>query len=309
MIQEISESELNHFDVIVIGQGYAGLTAASMCAARGLHTANFEARWMGGLILNINELDPTPSDTEHVGSELASNLAMSNMDNGVEMFSEPVTLVEHGEGSLWLVRTSSEAYAARHVVVASGARLRKLGIAGEEDFFGQGVSECADCDGPMFKGMETVVVGGGDSAFQEALALSEYATKVTIVIRGAGPRARTDLIERVAANPKLTLLTKTRVMAINGTPGKGVESVLLDTDGLGPRTLPTGGVFVFIGLEPNTEFLPADLKRDTEGAMITSDECAIAKPGLWAIGAVRSGFGGMLTDAAADAKRVVSALS
>jgi thioredoxin reductase (NADPH) len=300
---------MQSFDVIVIGQGYAGLTAARLAAERGLNTANFEAALFGGLIINLNELDPVPEGAEHSGAELASNLAMSNMDKGVVTVSEGATALERDQDGLWLVTTDSEAYAARHIIVASGARLRKLGVPGEQEFFGQGVSECADCDGPMFSEMETVVVGGGDSAFQEALALSQFASKVTMVMRGAAPRARADLIERAAADPKLVRLANTQVVAIEGAAGKGVESVRIKTEGQEEKVLPTGGVFVFIGLEPNTAFLPADLPRDAAGALITSEQCATALPGLWAIGAVRSGYGGMLSDAAADAERVIAALS
>jgi thioredoxin reductase (NADPH) len=300
---------MQRFDVIVIGQGYSGLTAAKLAVQRGLRTANFEAAFMGGLIVNLNELDPVPQGAEHSGAELASNLLMSNMEKGVVTVSVEVTAVDRGDGSGWVVRTDAETYAARHVIVASGARLRKLGISGEEAFFGQGVSECADCDGPMFKGMETVIVGGGDSAFQEALALSQFASKVTVVMRGERPRARANLLQRAAANPKLVQLTNTRVVAILGVPGKGVDGIRIETAGAGERTLPCAGVFIFIGLEPNTGFLPADLRRDAAGALITLDQCATARRGLWAIGAVRSGYGGMLTDAAADAERVAAALS
>jgi thioredoxin reductase (NADPH) len=299
---------MESFDVIIIGQGYAGLTAARLSSERGLRTANFEAQLFGGLIINMNELDPVPEGAEHSGAELASNLAMSNMDNGVTAVSEAVTAIERTADS-WTVRTESAAYSARHVVVASGARLRKLGVPGETELFGQGVSECADCDGPMFEGTETVIVGGGDSAFQEAIALSQFASKVTMVMRGKGPRARAELVEQAAANPKLVRLANTRVVAIEGVAGKGVEAVRLQTEGQAEVTLPVAGVFVFIGLEPNTGFLPADVPRDAAGAVLTSDLCATSLPNLWAIGAARSGYGGMLTDAAADAKRVIAALS
>jgi thioredoxin reductase (NADPH) len=300
---------MEKFDVIVIGQGYAGLTAARLAIQRGLRTANVEAALFGGLIINVNDLDPVPVGAEHSGAELASNIAMDNMDKGVVTVSEAVTSVERGGDGLWSVKTDSDSYTARHVVVASGAHLRKLDVPGEADFFGQGVSECADCDGPLFNGMETVIVGGGNSAFQEAIALSQFASKVTMVMRGAVPRARADLVEQAAANPKLTRLTNTKIVAINGVPGKGVESVRIVTDGQGEKTLPTSGVFAFIGLEPNTGFLSADVQRDAAGALITSDQCATALPGLWAIGAVRSGYGGLLTDAAADAERVIAALN
>ena len=300
---------MQSFDVIVVGQGYAGLTAAGLAMQRGLRTANFEAQLFGGLIIKMNELDPVPAGAEHSGAELASNLAMSNMDGGVESLSEAVIGMERADDGTWTVRTDSGSYTARNVVIASGARLRKLGIPGETEFFGQGVSECADCDGPMFSNMETVIVGGGDSAFQEALALSQFASKVTMVMRGDSPRARADLVEQAAANPKVTRLTRTRLVAIEGAPGKGVEAVRIETDGQGETTLATSGVFVFIGLEPNTAFLPDGLARDEAGALITSDQCATALPGLWAIGAVRSGYGGMLTDAASDAELVIAALS
>jgi thioredoxin reductase (NADPH) len=300
---------MERFDVIVIGQGFAGLTAAKLAIQRGLRTANFESECMGGLIINVNELDPVPQGAEHAGAELASNLVMANMDMGVVTVSDAVTAVERNGDGGWIVKTGSDTYTARHVIVASGARLRALGVPGEEEFFGQGVSKCADCDGPLFNGMETVVVGSGDSAFQEALALSQFASKVTMVMRGKGPRARPDLVKRAAANPKVVWLTNTRVVAIHGAPGKGVESVRIETAGQGEKTMATGGVFIFVGLEPNTAFLPADLRRDAAGALITSDQCATALPGLWAIGAVRSGYGGMLSDAAVDAERVAAALS
>jgi thioredoxin reductase (NADPH) len=300
---------MESYDVIVIGQGYAGLTAAKLAAERGLRIANFEAECMGGLILNMNELDPLPEGAEHSGAELASNLALQNVEHGVVPISDAVTAVERNDDGVWLVKSDSELYAARHVVVASGARLRKLGVPGEEEYFGQGVSECADCDGPLFQDMDTVVVGGGDSAFQEALALAQFASRVTIVMRGTAPRARADLQQRVAGHPKLVQLTSTKVLAILGAPGKGVHGVRIQTAGAGESTLSAAGVFVFIGLEPNTAFLPEGVSRDPAGTLITTDQCATALPGLWAIGAVRSGYGGMLTDAAADAERVVAALS
>jgi thioredoxin reductase (NADPH) len=300
---------MERFDVIVIGQGYAGLTAAKIAVERGLRTANFEVECMGGLVLNINELDPPPPGEEHSGADLASNLLTNNLENGVVAVSEEVTAVERIDGGLWAVKTEAETYVASDVVVASGGRQRKLGVPGEEEFFGRGVSGCADCDGPLFDGMETVIVGGGDSAFQEALALSQFASKVTLLMRGTAPRARPDLVERVAANAKIVQLANSRVMEIVGNSEKGVEGVRLETAGEGERTIACAGVFVFIGLEPNTRFLPPEISRDSSGGLITSDHCATALPGLWAVGAVRSGCGGLLTDAAADAERALAALA
>jgi thioredoxin reductase (NADPH) len=299
---------MDKFDAIIIGQGFAGLTAARLAARRGLRTANFEAEITGGLIINVNELDPLPAGAEHSGAELASNIAMLNLDDGVESVSDAVIGIDR-EGSTWSVRTANGSYGARHVVVASGARLRKLNVPGEESFFGQGVSVCADCDGPMFSDQETVVIGGGDSAYQEAVTLAQYARKVTLLLRGDAPRARSELVARAIENPKISLLTGTRVLEILGTPGKGVEGVRIATAGHGEQTLTCTGVFVFVGLEPNTAFLPPEVQRDPAGAVVVSPQCATSLSGIWAIGAARAGFGGLLTDAAADAERVIGALS
>jgi thioredoxin reductase len=302
------EARRERFDVAVIGQGYAGLTAAKLANDKGLRTANFEAEVMGGLIVNLNHLDPAPPEPENAGFELASNFAMRNMEAGVVPVSDPVTRVERSESGSWMVQTESATYEATNIVVASGARLRKLGVPGEEEYQGQGVSECADCDGPLYKDMETVVIGGGDSAFQEALILAESASKVSIIMRGKAPRARKDFLDRAAANPKIVQVFNTRVLAIQGEPKKGVHSIRIETAGGRQADLPCMGVFIFVGLEPNTGFLPDDAKRDKHGALVTSHECATSLPGLWAIGAVRSGFGGLLTDAGVDATRAVAVL-
>lgn len=299
---------VERYDIIIIGQGYSGLTAAKLAVDRGLRTANIESGCMGGLIININELDPAPEGAERSGAELASNLAMSNMDKGVATLSGAVTAIER-DGNSWVVKTDYETCSAPHVIVASGARLRKLEVPGEEEFKGQGVSECADCDGPMFRNMETIVVGGGDSAFQEAIALSQFASKVTMILRGKGPRARTELVKRAAALPNLIQLTETRVLAIEGTPGKGVDGVRIRTEGEAERIVPTAGVFIFIGLQPNTEFLPPELPRDPAGALVTSDRCETNLPGVWAIGAVRSGYSGKLSDAENEAGVAIGALA
>jgi thioredoxin reductase len=302
-----SRIKAEEFDVLVIGQGYAGLSAAKLAAERGLRTANFESECMGGLVLNLNELDPPPSAEEDVaGFELASNFAMQNLERGVMAVSDAVVSVER-DGERWIVRTDTERFAAPSVIVASGGRLRKLDVPGEEEFFGQGVSECADCDGPMFTGKECVVIGGGDSAFQEAVSLSHHASKVTVLMRGDAPRARAEWIERVRAIPTIELVANTHVVAINGSAGTGVESVRV-ADARGERDLPCAGVFIFIGLEPNTGFLPQELERDATGAIVTDDTCASPLPGLWVIGSARSRFPGLLSDAAVDAAVAVAAV-
>jgi thioredoxin reductase (NADPH) len=296
---------MQSFDLIVIGQGYAGLTAANLAALKGLKVASIEATFPGGLVTNINELDPWPEGAEHSGSDLTSNVAMANDEAGVASVSSAVASLTH-EAGVWVARTEDDAvYGAPKVIVASGARFRKLGVPGEADFFGRGVSECADCDGPLYRGLEAVIVGGGDAAFQEAAALTKFADKVTIAMRGPAPRARPALVDAVIGNTKVVLQRDTQVTTIHGDQS-GVTGVSLQPSGGAEELLPCAGVFVFVGLQPNTDFLPPDLTHDAAGAVAT-DEDLQAAPGLWAIGAVRSGFGGLLSDARADAERAVAA--
>lgn len=302
-------NDLQRFELVVIGQGYAGLTAAKLAATQGLHTASVEANCMGGWIMNINKLDPGPEGTPESGAELASSLSMSNTELGVTDVLGNVTSLNRNDDGLWIVKTEEEAYTAPNVIIASGGRRRTLGVPGETEFLGQGVSECADCDGPLFRDAETIIVGGGDAAFQEALTLAEFAGRVTILIRGSAPRARTDFQQRVAANPRIVQRLHTRLLAIEGQPGAGVESVRIQTEGSGESTLAAKGVFIFVGLEPNTGFVPTEIARDQAGALITSEDCATALPGLWAIGAVRSGYKGLLTHAAQEAERAIAALT
>lgn len=298
---------MQEFDVIVIGQGYAGLVAAKLASERGLKTASVEGMYAGGLVMNINHLDPAPEGVEPVGAEVISTVAMANMDAGIAQVMAPVSALRQG-GAGWIVETGEGPLTASDVIVASGARYRKLGVPGEAELFGRGVSECADCDGPMFGGMDTVIVGGGDSAYQEAVALAQFADKVTILMRGDGPRARPDLVEQVEADNKIEVRTGVRVTEVLGDD-TGVTGVRLErTDG-GTEELPCGGVFVFIGLEPVTDFLPGEVDRGGDGGVVTDAKGATGQPGLWALGAVREGFGGRLTDADTDAALLVSALA
>jgi thioredoxin reductase (NADPH) len=293
------------YDVIVIGEGVSGLTAAGALAQAGLKVATMEAQLFGGLVINVNELEPVPEGHPASGAELAAELMQANSERGVTSVQEAVTELRDG-GEVKAVRTDSGAYTARHVVVASGARLRKLGIPGEAEFEGRGVSQCADCDGPMYQNEDAVVVGGGDSAFQEALVLAGYCRRVFLIHHGETFKASVHFVEQVKANGKITMMRNATVDAIVGS--KMVEKARVRHMDGRSEELACAGVFAYIGLEPNTQFLPESVTRDTAGFLRTKDTLETSLPGISAIGAVRSGFGGTLDDAMNDARRVAEAV-
>ncbi len=293
------------FDVIVVGEGIAGLTAAGALAGHGLSTATFEAQLFGGLVLNINELDPAPPGGEAGGAALAADMAQDNADAGVSSIQEPVTSIAT-DGNGVKVTTSHGHYQARQVIVASGARLKTLDVPGAAEFAGRGVSQCADCDGPMFQNETVAVVGGGDSALQEAQVLSHYCDKVYLIHRGSAFRAQPRFIAQVTANPKIEPRFGTIVEAVLGE--QMVEKLRIRS-GADSEELDCAGVFAYIGLEPNTDFLSMTINRDARGFIMTGDTLETSVSGLWAAGAVRSGCGGSLADVIIEATRAADAVA
>lgn len=293
------------YDVIVIGEGVSGLTVAGKLAAAGLRVATLEANLFGGLVINVNELDPVPEGRPHSGAELASELMQANAEGGVASIQEPVTSLD-ASGPIKKVVTASGTYAAPSVVIASGARAKRLGVPGEQEFEGRGVSQCADCDGPMYQNEEVIVVGGGDSALQEALVLAQYCKRVHLVHRGNSFRGSEHFQRSVKANDRISVMWNTTVEAVEG--GKMVEKVRVKREGKTDE-LPCAGLFAYIGLDPNTDFARSAVKCDADGFITTSDAFETSASGVYAIGAVRSGFGGTLADSIREAEQVAKKLS
>ena len=292
------------YDLIVIGEGVAGLTCASHAASLGLRTATTEGNIFGGLVINVAELEGYEGGGS--GVDLASSLMEANANAGVENLGATVSAIETA-GSVLKVRTDGGEHAARAVVIASGARLNKLNVPGEEAFDHRGVSQCADCDGPMFQGEHVVVVGGGDSAFQEAAALSHYVDKVTLLMRGAKPRARAALVERASALPNVTIQPNTSVTEIHGD--NTVNAITMRAADGAEQRMDCAGVFVFVGLTASSECAPAAVARNARGEIETDASFRTAVPGVFAIGAVRAGYSGRLDDAVKEAKAAAETLT
>ena len=298
-------------DLIVIGTGMAGLSAARHAGQSGLSVATLEATLFGGLVLNINHLD---GELAGSGSELASNLMMEVSDLGAQSIDAAATGIVR-EGDLLRVDTESEQHRARAVIVASGARIKRLGVPGEAERIDQGVSQCADCDGPMYQQQDVVVVGGGDSAVQEAAVLAGYVRHVHLIHRGRSFSARAPLVQQLQGHGNVTIHWHSTVEAILGAQGvEGVRLCTRDAQGGNPasRDLACGAVFAYVGVEPACDFVPASIARDASGCLVSDTNCQTALVGVYAAGAVRAGCGGTLQhaidDGIAAATAVVRAL-
>jgi thioredoxin reductase (NADPH) len=293
------------FDVAVIGEGIAGLSAARRAAQSGIRVATFETLLFGGLVVNVNHLDPSPVPDMQSGAELAASLYEQCAELGVESIQQGVIAVEEDPQG-FVVRTGEAGYHARQLVVASGARLRRLGVPGEDALAGLGVSNCADCDGPLYRGRDVVVVGGGDSALQETLVLAEYCRRVYLVNRAAAFTGRPDFAARVAACDNVEMIAGAELERIDG--GQGVERVTIRRlDGGAASDLACSAVFAYVGLVPNSGFLPAAAARDASGHLLTDPSLETSMRGAFAAGAGRSGYGGSLVDATREGEAAGSA--
>ena len=286
------------WDVLIIGGGIAGLTAAQHCARRGLATALLESTiGFGGLVATVNQLDDWPATGEVSGVALGAALAEQVRALGVEITQQPARALKPGDPLQ--IEIEGKTLKSRRVIVASGARLRTLGVPGEETLRGKGVSQCADCDGGFFKDQDVVVVGGGDAALQEALLLARTCRTVHVVVRGT-LCARRAYVDRAASTSNIKFMWDSAVDAVLGE--QAVSGVTLRNIKSGAQSeLACSGVFPFVGLQPNVEFLPAEIARSESGCVSTDAQYRTSLPAVYAVGAVRAGYCGDLVAAAGEA--------
>lgn len=273
-------------DLIIVGAGPAGLTAAIYAGRARIQTLVLEMMMPGGQAAITELIENYPGTGAVGGAELTAQMVEQAKEFGAQLATQSVAGIE-ADGDRLVVRAGGDGYEARAVVVASGTGYRKLGVPGEEEFAGRGVSYCATCDGPFYKEQEIAVVGGGDSALQEALHLTRFAKKIHLIHRRDEFRAVPVLVERVQAHERIECLCGNIVTQINGT--NGVESVDLESKKTGEtRTLPVSGVFLFVGLEPRTDFLGGLLALDEGGFILTDSEMKTNVRGILAAGDCRA---------------------
>ncbi|MEO0062328.1 MAG: hypothetical protein RLZZ08_888 [Pseudomonadota bacterium] len=290
------------YDIIVIGGGIAGLSAGLTAARAGRSVAIVTGGVPGGELLNIEKVDGVPGHEDGIaGYDLAPIAQEQAVNAGAELaMDEAESLSADGEG--WVVGTASGPMKARGIVLATGARLKKLGVPGEAEFTGRGVSHCATCDGPLLRGKVAVVAGGGDSAMQEALTLAQHCAQVVMVEQAAaltGQRAYADL---VAAEPKITVLAGRRVAAIEGDAK--VERVVLD-DG---TAIDAAGTFAFVGLDANVALAQGVVDLADDGRIATDAALRTSARGIVAAGNCRNGNGWRAASAMGDGASAVATL-
>jgi len=287
------------YDVVIAGGGVAGLTAGLTSARAGRKTRVLTGPALGGQLVSIERIDGYPGFPDGVpGYDLGPIIQEQAAAAGAEFVAaEAIGL--HADEERWRVTTGEGEAWARAVVIATGTTLKTLGIPGEERLRGKGVSHCASCDAPLLRGRIVGVVGGGDSALQEALTLAQHVSRVIILHRGSAFSAQAAYRERVRENSKINVRFGTIVEEVAGNGGLTGVRTRTVSDGQADD-LELAGLFVYVGLAPATAWLDGVLALDASGRIPVDGAMRSALPGLFAAGTVRSGSAGRAAAAAGD---------
>ena len=287
------------YDVVVVGGGIAGLTTGLTSARAGRRTRVLTGPALGGQLINIERIDGCPGFSDGIaGYELCPLVQEQAVAAGAELGATSAMGLAAHEGR-WTVSTGEGEIGARAVVIATGTRSKALGIPGEARLRGKGVSHCASCDGPLLRARVVGVVGGGDSALQEALTLAQFASRVIVLHRGTACSAQAAYRDRVRDHERIEVRTSTVVEEVLGDPAVTGVRTRATTDGT-RSDVELDGLFVYIGLTPDTSVLNGILELDASGRIPTDEAMRCRLPGLFAAGTVRSGSAGRAAAAAGD---------
>ena len=296
------------YDVIIIGAGPAGMTAAIYAKRAELETLLIEKNFMGGgQILNTYEIDNFPGFKGFNGFDLGQKFSEHVDELGVERISEEVRSVELA-GEIKTIRTEEGEYRTKTVVLATGASPKKLGAPGEEKLSGMGVSYCATCDGAFYRGKTTVVVGGGDVAVEDAIFLARGCEKVYVVHRRDELRAVKTLQTALFALPNVEMVWDSKLKSINGSDGKVTSVTVVNKYDKSERVIDTDGVFIAVGITPRSGFVGTGIETNAGGYIVAGETCETSIPGVFAAGDVRAKQLRQVVTAVADGANAVTSV-
>ena len=275
------------YDVLIIGGGPAGLTAGLYASRARLKTLLVERMILGGQVMTTTKVENYPGFPGGIdGPDLMVRFQEHCQEFGLETYSGEVTGLAD-LGAVKEVSVDGQRFRARSVIITTGAEPRKLGIPNEEAFIGRGVSYCATCDGAFFRNVPVAIAGGGDTAAEEALFLTRFASKVYLIHRRDRLRATKVLQDRIHAHAKIEPVWDSVVAEVLGDHSGVTALAVTDPHGANRRTLEVAGLFVAIGVVPKAHFLTGALELDAEGYILTDAECRTSMPGVFAAGDVR----------------------
>lgn len=290
---------MDQYDVIVIGGGTAGFSAGMYASKLGMKTLLVERLIPGGQIINVEQIEDYPGFPEGIsGADFSSKIQEQAISAGTEFAMSEVTGIRKSDND-WIVETYEGEKLAKAIIVAGGSALNKLGVEGEDELVGAGVSYCATCDGAFFVDQRVSVVGGGDSALQEAITLTEYASTVEVYCRSEVLHAQKTLQDRVMNHEKIKVHLNVEVTEIHGD-GMVEGLSLVDTLSGESTRIETDGVFIFVGLTPNSDFLDNILETDDSGHIKTDINLQTGENGIYAAGDIRANSASQLISSAGD---------
>ena len=288
------------YELIIVGGGPAGLTAGLYSQRAALRTVLFEKGLTGGQIAISKNVENYPGLEEITGFDLAEKMLHHARNFGLEVVQQEVAEISPGTDLHSVRLANGDMYQTLALILAAGGSAKKLGIPGEGEYLGSGVSYCATCDGFFFRDKAVIVIGGGDTAVEEALYLSKLTKNVRLVHRGAALRASKLLQTRLRSEPGIELILNTIITEIKGD-GRTVNAVTTEnTETREKGELQVDGVFIFIGYLPNNQLLPAGVRTNEQGFVITDDKCETNIPGVFVAGDLRQKFANQIVVAAAD---------
>jgi thioredoxin reductase (NADPH) len=290
---------MSDYDVVIVGSGLAGLTASLFAARHGLSTLVLENNIPGGHLISIEKIEDFPGFPDGIaGYDLCPTVQIQAAEQGAEFQRAEVERLE-STGSYWRVVTSGDSQCAKAVIVATGSKLKNLGVPGEEKLMGRGVSHCASCDGALYNGKTVGVVGGGDSALQEALALANFAGRVLLFHDGEKFSAQQTYQQRVWGNTKIMPRYRTVVDEVLGDDS--VRGVRVREVANGKSAdVELAGLFVYVGLRPNTAILRNLVDLSDSGRVPTDSWMKTTRDGLYAVGDIRQDSAAQAITSAGD---------